>query len=349
MADRPEILLKTAVDNMLNCLEQDREREIITRRFGLEDDKETLEQIGQFLGVTRERVRQLEKAILIHLKIKAEEENINGLAATEKLIIRNLIDLGSIATINDLAKSILIDQDINEKQLSSLIFISEISDKLVIVDDNDSYKLAIGIANEGDKKIFKEKIDQIVKTIKLQKKPVSTEELDDLLDFEHPKKIEALAKISKKLATLNGVWGLSRWSVVNPKNIKDKIYIVLKQSTKPMHYSDIAKEIKNSDFKRKNVTKQAIHNELIKDKRFVLIGRGIYALKEWGYNKGTVSDIITRVLQENDGPMYRDDIVRQVLKRRKVKETTVLLNLQARKEFKRVAKATYDYVPLEEK
>lgn len=334
---------------MLNCLEQDREREIITRRFGLEDDKETLEQIGQFLGVTRERVRQLEKAILIHLKIKAEEENINGLAATEKLIIRNLIDLGSIATINDLAKSILIDQDINEKQLSSLIFISEISDKLVIVDDNDSYKLAIGIANEGDKKIFKEKIDQIVKTIKLQKKPVSTEELDDLLDFEHPKKIEALAKISKKLATLNGVWGLSRWSVVNPKNIKDKIYIVLKQSTKPMHYSDIAKEIKNSDFKRKNVTKQAIHNELIKDKRFVLIGRGIYALKEWGYNKGTVSDIITRVLQENDGPMYRDDIVRQVLKRRKVKETTVLLNLQARKEFKRVAKATYDYVPLEEK
>ncbi len=346
MAEKPNILLKTAVGNMLDCLEQDREREIITRRFGLEGDKETLEQVGQFLGVTRERVRQLEKAILIHLKIKAEEDNIEDLAAIEKLIIRNLLDLGSVATVDGLAKA-LIEEEISPQHTASLVFIAEISDKLVIVDDNDSYKLAIGIATEGDKKVFREKIDKIVKVIKQQKTPLTLEQLDEKLDHDHPKKIEALAKISKKLATLNGVWGLARWSVVNPKNIKDKIYIVLQQSGKPLHYSKIAQQIKSSDFKRKNVTKQAIHNELIKDSRFVLIGRGIYALKEWGYKKGTVADIITRVLQENDGPMYRDDIVRQVLKKRKVKETTVLLNLQARKEFKRVAKATYDYVPIE--
>ena len=109
-----------------------------------------------------------------------------------------------------------------------------------------------------------------------------------------------------------------------------------------MHFSDIAKAIKQSDFKRKNVTTQAIHNELIKDKRFVLIGRGIYALQEWGFKRGTVSDIIVEVLKKEDGPLTRDEIVKRVLKHRQVKETTILLNLQSKPEFKRVAKATYD-------
>ena len=101
--------------------------------------------------------------------------------------------------------------------------------------------------------------------------------------------------------------------MVNPKNIRDKIYVILKENGKHMHFNDIAKAIKDSDFKRKDVTTQAIHNELIKDKRFVLIGRGIYALKEWGYKQGTVADIISEVLREAGEPLHRDEIVRRVL------------------------------------
>jgi hypothetical protein len=86
---------------------------------------------------------------------------------------------------------------------------------------------------------------------------------------------------------------------------------------------------------------QAIHNELIKDSRFVLVGRGIYALKEWGYKKGTVADVITDVLKKAGEPLHRDEIVKRVLKDRYVKETTILLNLQGKPQFKRVAKATY--------
>ena len=108
-----------------------------------------------------------------------------------------------------------------------------------------------------------------------------------------------------------------------------------------MHFSDIAKEIADSKFKRKNVTIQAIHNELIKDSRFILIGRGIYALSSWGYAKGTVSDIITSILQKADKPLTREEIVKQVLKTRKVKETTILLNLQNKKLFKKVDKNLY--------
>ncbi len=142
---------------------------------------------------------------------------------------------------------------------------------------------------------------------------------------------------------LKGNWGLVKWPTVNPKNIRDKIFVILESKGKPMHFSDIAKAIKDSDFKRKDVTTQAIHNELIKDKRFVLIGRGIYALEAWGYKRGTVADIIAGVLKEAGEPLHRDEIVKRVLENRQVKETTILLNLQSKPQFKRTAKATYEF------
>lgn len=336
------INLSQIVDVILATIDQEREREIISRRFGLFNRKETLEQIGDYLGITRERVRQLEKAITIRLKISSEEGQIPEMTQAEKIIIRNLIELGRVAKLSSLT-DYLLDEKSTEIDQSRLAFIAEISSQLTVVDENDNYHQAICIAEYGDKKTIRKEIDHIVKTIRQFKKPVTLEELDEQLNYQHPDHIQALALISKKLATLNGLWGLNRWPEVNPKNIKDKIYVVLKQANKPMHFSDIDKTIKESDFKRKNVTKQAIHNELIKDDRFVLIGRGIYALKEWGYESGTVAEIIARILKSSPEPMFRDEIVKRVLKKRRVKETTILLNLQSRPEFKRVAKATYTY------
>ena len=166
-------------------------------------------------------------------------------------------------------------------------------------------------------------------------------ELDNKLNYEHPDYIKAIASISKLLATLNGLWGLTKWPIVNPKNIRDKIFVILESKKEPMHFSDIAREIKESNFKRKNVTIQAIHNELIKDSRFVLIGRGIYALSSWGYKKGTISEIIKSILEKSEAPLTREEIVKQVLKVRKVKETTILLNLQNKTLFKKVDKNSY--------
>ena len=122
------------------------------------------------------------------------------------------------------------------------------------------------------------------------------------------------------MAHLKDVWGLAKWPTVNPKNIRDKIFVILSESGKPLHFSEIAEAIRESDFNRKDVTKQAIHNELIKDKRFILIGRGIYALDSWGYSKGTVTDAIKEVLEKAGEPLHREEIVRRVLESRQVKE-----------------------------
>lgn len=333
-------ILKNAITGSLKIIEQDREKEIISRRFGLNGNKETLEQIGEMLSITRERVRQLEKAILIRLQISAEENQIPELAAAEKLLIRNLTEMGRVAKLADIADKVY-GRPSTASERTGIYFIATFSKSLTVVEENDRYNAAIGIADYGDSKVIREKVDEIVSIIKANKKPMTLDELDEKLNYEHPDHIKAIASISKLLATLNGVWGLAKWPEVNPKNIRDKIFVILESHKEPMHFSEIAKEIKNSNFKRKNVTIQAIHNELIKDPRFILIGRGIYALSSWGYKKGTISDIITSVLEKADDPLTREEIVKQVLKVRKVKETTILLNLQNKKQFKKIDRNSY--------
>ncbi len=333
-------ILKKAINGSLKIIEQDREREIISRRFGLKTQKETLEQIGEMLSITRERVRQLEKAILIRLQIAAEDNQISEIAPAEKLIIRNLTELGRVAKLSDLADKIY-GRTATPTEKTGIYFIATFAKGLTVVEENDRYHAAIGIAEYGDSKQIREHVDEIVNLIKTNKQPMSLDELDEKLNYEHPDHIKALASISKLLASLNGVWGLTKWPAVNPKNIRDKIFVILENKKEPMHFSEIAEEIKKSDFKRKNVTIQAIHNELIKDARFVLIGRGIYALSKWGYKKGTISDTIKSILEKSEQPLSREEIVKQVLKMRKVKETTILLNLQNKKLFKKIDKNSY--------
>lgn len=340
--EKPEVTidLKSGVNEILSIIDQEREREIITRRFGLYDRRETLEQIGELLGITRERVRQLEKAILIRLKIAAEDGKIESVSLFEKTFVRNLTELGRVARVQDLADKLL-GKTTDQRERAHVAFIAELSPSLAVVSENDNYFLSVGIREYGDEKKIKTEVDEIVKVIKKHGEPLTIEELHAQLNYEHPSHVRALASVSKLLAHLKDSWGLVKWPTVNPKNIRDKIYVILAENGKPMHFSQIAGSIKDSSFKRKDVTTQAIHNELIKDKRFVLIGRGIYALDTWGFSKGTVSDIIADVLRQSDVPLHRDEIVKRVLKSRQVKETTILLNLQSKPQFKRVAKATY--------
>lgn len=338
--DQNAEILRNAISGSLKIIEQDREKEIISRRFGLTGSKETLEQIGEMLSITRERVRQLEKAILIRLQISAEENQIPELAAAEKILIRNLTEMGRVARLSDIANKVYGRTTITSEK-TGIYFIATFSKSLTVVEENDKYNAAVGIADYGDDKVIKAKVDEIVKVIRDNKAPMTIDELDNKLNYEHPDHIKAIASISKLLATLNGLWGLAKWPTVNPKNIRDKIFVILEAKKEPMHFSDIAKEIADSNFKRRNVTVQAIHNELIKDPRFVLIGRGIYALSSWGYKKGTISEIISSILEKAAKPLTREEIVKQVLRVRKVKETTILLNLQNKKLFKKVDKNSY--------
>jgi PHD/YefM family antitoxin component YafN of YafNO toxin-antitoxin module len=327
------------VNDVLATIDREREREIVSRRFGLFDRKETLEQICEMLGITRERVRQLEKSVVTRLKTSAEQGSLPHTEDFQAQVVEALQASGKVSRVSELAGKLT--GNANREEQARLSFLSQLSPELVVLSEDDHFYNSVALKTAYDEKSLKTNVAKLIEAIKKLGEPKAVKEIAAAASISDPAEAEALASTSKQLANLNDRWGLISWPMVNPKNIRDKIFVILKENGKQMHFNEISEAIKKSEFKRKDVTTQAIHNELIKDKRFVLIGRGIYALKEWGYEKGTVADVIAEVLREAGEPLHRDEIVKRVLKSRFVKETTILLNLQGKPQFKRVAKATY--------
>ena len=335
--------LNKLIDNIMQDLYKDRERDIIIGRFGLNGKKKTLDAIGKDYGVTRERIRQLEKGMIIRLQVKAEEGKLLGFADYEESLAVEIQKVGGICSILKLSQ--LIKEGDSKETIARNSFITLISSKLLLIDDSDDYNQSAVLASHYKSPSEASKdVDKIVGTLTVNKKPISISELKKSNSRgQSEQELETKLLVSKNTYQRKGLWGLKSWSSVNPKSIKDKIYIVLKEGKEPMHFSEIYKAIQaDKTFHKREFTVQATHNELIRDARYVLVGRGRYALKEWGHIEGTVEDVIEKVLKDNDNkPMHRDEIIRGVLRYRQVRETTVVLNLQSKPRFKRVATATF--------
>jgi DNA-directed RNA polymerase delta subunit len=323
-------------------IKKDRDKEVLIARYGLGGNKpKTLEEIGQSINVTRERVRQIEKAALKKTKDFAEKEKraqkINALI--HELVKKN----GGVATLEQLNCLVLNNTSNNLKLKNILHFVTYLNKYLVQIDENKELKSGVATV-EFDLKCGLKAIEKAIAVLEKKNVPVSERELIKELQKEgvtlENETVISVLELSKKIMkTEEGHFGLIHWRDINPKSIRDKTYYVLRKHKKPLHFSEISKNIEDLN-NGKSVTKQAVHNELIRDERFVLIGRGIYALKEWGYSEGFVEDVIEDVLAEAGKPLHKDEIIQEVLKKRIVKETTILLNLQKGK-FTRVARATY--------
>ncbi len=325
---------KSAVEQILKELRRDRDRQIISRRFGFGlQRRQTLEKIGNDFGITRERVRQIEKAAIAKMRTSNSAEIITG-GETMRAIAG---DQGGILPIADIAEML----NAPEVDIPYIVFLSRLAASVEFIDDDDDVRQAVGLAGIFPRTQVNLLLTEIIKSVKDYGKPITLAKLKVKLPSElDSMTLEQLMRISKRLAYFDGKWGLISWPEVNPKSIRDKTYLVLSRHGRPLHFSEIAKHVRGLGTTKRNVTVQAVHNELIKDQRFILIGRGIYALAEWGYTPGTVAEIIASVLREEQ-PLHKDEIVRRVLMKRQVKTTTIILNLQEKDQFQRTAKATY--------
>lgn len=154
--------------------------------------------------------------------------------------------------------------------------------------------------------------------------------------------IHAALAASKNIAkTAFGDWGLIGWAETSPRGVGDKAFAVLRRNNAPAHFRDITTMINAANFDHKKANPQTVHNELIKDGRFVLVGRGLYGLKEWGYVAGTVADVLESILKKSTRPMKKQELVEEVLKQRMVKKNTILLSLQNTARFERTDKDLY--------
>ena len=68
--------MRSRLDGWLSQLSE-KHREIISRRFGLRGhDLTTLEEVGREIGLTRERVRQIQVEALRELRLMMESEGV---------------------------------------------------------------------------------------------------------------------------------------------------------------------------------------------------------------------------------------------------------------------------------
>jgi hypothetical protein len=324
-----------AAEAILQNLRQERDRQIVAQRFGLGLPRRyTLEKIGSTFGITRERVRQIEKAATAKLKSSSSKEILEA----ELTLLNHLSDLGHIGSLKQVAEKIGASDPIDH---SYIVFLATLAPQVEVIEDDDHFETALASLPHYSKPVVTDITKKLIKTIDEHGQPLSLASLQKQANLDiSGAALENIAAISKKISNLNDSWGLNHWPSVNPRSIRDKTYLVLQQDGKPMHFTEIANRITDLGARKRNVTVQAVHNELIKDPRFVLVGRGIYALGDWGYTPGTVADIITDVLRQQS-PLHKDEIVKRVLQKRQVKTTTIVLNLQEKDQFVRVAKATY--------
>lgn len=326
-------LVEKLIDESLLVLKKDRDREVVAKRHGLKSfQPHTLEQIGSQLGITRERVRQIEKTALTKIR-----ENYQPNEDFRGMILATIDEKGGIVKLESLTDNLELDS----AEQPNVAYLVRIMPDLELIEHSEHLTPIVVLSDPYDRDTVLALHEELTQAAKAQGKPVRFEKLTSAIDGPHkPAAMKELAEASKQLADLDGHWGLVSWPEVNPKSIRDKTYLVLKKAGRPMHFTEIADKISKLEANPKPVTTQAVHNELIKDSRFVLIGRGIYALAEWGYQAGTVADIIEQILRE-ESPLTREEIIKRVLSRRQVKVATIALNLQEKPQFERVGKGLY--------
>lgn len=300
-----------------------KQKEIILRRFGLADGKEreTLESIGKDFEVCRERIRQIEEAGLEKIK-----KNLGRYQGIYDSFLKYFKKFGN------LKKEALLLADLGGQRQNEVYFLMAISRSFRKVSQNkDFYSFwAIGQnAEQSAKKI----VAAIYKRLEESGKPLLIKDLE--IPSLSREALVSHLEISKKILKNNqGFYGLNDWPEINPRGVRDKAYLALRQTGKPLHFAEVAKLIEGSHL-------QTVHNELIKDSRFVLVGRGTYALMEWGYFPGEVKEVILKILKEAKKPLEKGEILSEVLKQRLVKENTILMNLSNKRYFFRDEQGRY--------
>lgn len=324
----------------------EKEKSIIVHRIGFEwQRRETLQEIGDRYGITRERVRQIEDVWIkkIGRIVKTSEliiiqnswEKIlkmhGGIMTRDRLVNAIIADIGVDSTLNWDIIDLLLQSDFNiqksKPQLgtNSYFFFPEINKKTI----ETIHKEAVKILNK--------KWDIMETTTLYEAIRTNLFALFGKLDIVM---IDSVMDIFVDIIKGEGKYiGLEKWKILNPATLKDKAMYMFRKIREPLHFVDLANEISKTF--NEEVKTSTIHNELIRNEEFILIGRGIYVLKEWWYREWTVLDVILDIFKKVDGPLSTEEIMDRVLKTRQVKSTTIYMNLQNKKFIERVGRNLY--------
>ncbi len=341
--------MKISVNQLVNALLTaltDRQREVLEKRYGLTNGTQvTLADLGNQFGVTRERVRQIEVSAMNDLKPFVKKGDLNGFLSTVSDHLKNFGGLRREALL--LADFRFLVSDPDAQNLAQKVrFLLDVAGTPAFAADNDDFYSYWYLSGE-DQKRATGFVTRLVKFMGGRRQEVVSHEnidkvFNEAIQPHNLKDLVALnyVSLSKKFhINQYGDFGLANWEEINPKTVRDWAYVVLRKEKQPMHFTKLANII-NEFRQSKPANPQTVHNELIKDNRFVLVGRGIYGLQEFGITAGTAREVIARMLEKH-GPLTAKELLDFVLKERIFKKNTIFINLQNKKHFQRLADGRY--------
>ncbi len=332
----------------------EREADVLAKRNALNsNEKYTLEEIGKEYNVTRERVRQIENEGIRKIKAVDFDKARIPVKTLESAIGELLLSHGGAMSEDHLMEQLMDERDrATERTALDFILSNILAHQFERVDATDDFN-AIWKIGTMSIDTYLEIANHLYQVIKRQERPIVIQDIvneikeHDLFDYidknsaANDRMIEALLRLRTDInKNIINEWGLSHWKTVTPKRMTDKAYLILKREGRPLHFEEITDLINQACFDKKKACAATVHNELILDDKYVLVGRGLYALKEHGYEEGTVTDLIEKLLS-NSPAMQKKDIIDEVLKQRMVQKTTITLALMKKDRFVKNTDGTY--------
>lgn len=314
-----------------------RSQDIVAERYGLKGEAEkTLEEIGDNFHITRERVRQIIREVVRKIKEKTDSPLLDE--AKQKIIF-TIQGKSGIMKAEELYKTLSFGRSGEEGAISFFIELADQIKQEKLPEEIEKSIALVSFKIDEWRRIKNSAKEILEKAGRLLDKKELLEKIAESENINANKLFDYLAVSSEIKKNKFEKWGLAGSEEVTPKGTREKAYLVLKEHGKPVHFREISALIDKFNLNKKKTNPQTVHNELIKDERFVLVGRGIYALKEWGYQAGTVKDVLENILKKESAPMKKEDILEKLMKMRRVKKSTVVINLN--NFFTRVGKDEY--------
>ncbi len=343
--------INSFVDNFLKTSLSGRYQEVIRCRYGLDGaTPETLQSIGNKYGITRERVRQIEALALENLfKASSKHSNLVSFMTSSIDYLKSIGGIQEEGALLAYFKNLLSYEGDETRFSNSIRFVMELSGKLSRHSDNyDKDWKCYWYTGKTDEDKAKKFVGKLISHLNSKRDLLlSGKNFDEML-IQSAKQSNVKDLIAKNYLGISkkfiegpfGHFGLSGWAEINPRTARDWAYAILKKEKKPLHFTDLYSLISTHRVSKKT-NLQTVHNELIKDNRFVLVGRGLYGLKEHGLIPGTAKEIISHFIKKH-GPLTAKEVINLVKDQRMIKDTTIMINLQNRDHFHNLGDGKYD-------
>jgi RNA polymerase sigma factor (sigma-70 family) len=299
--------LDESFNKLFRVLKSPREGDILRLRYGLDDGiPRTLEEVGQRFGITRERVRQIEKRILRRI---------------QHYTIRHILDdiVRPFQFVLEQAGGILKETQISE-QISQFTVLGKIdpigATRFVLGVTAGFEEIGDGIwalkecpfecfpmvtstaALRLEKNHTRVRYNQLVSQVRMMLESTNNAskiEVNTLF-------IEACLQADPQFEISDDGWCmLAKWQ----KSYIDEMVEVLRENGKPLHFREIASGVEALVKGNQEVSEHNIHAVLQRRQDlFVRVGQGTYGLVEWGIQRPTYfMEIISDILEAEGKPL----------------------------------------------